>query len=109
MYTTKAGKLNVAVGRTGIIEGDLVTINFPSDQFNLLLSVSRSGEEEQRMLFEFPNDDKKIIYGYPCNKAGAKELMSLICQITGLQAKLFRELSGGIIYEMQKGQNIFAQ
>ena len=100
--------------RTGIKNGDIVTIYYHTDKQYLLMAVGRPSLAPTlnctALRFEGSgNDDKNIIMGYPINKNGARAFILLVCQITGLQAKQVNEFDNCVMFKMGKGKRIFAK
>jgi len=90
--------------RTSIKAGDSVIV-YLSSKGGILFSVFRS--DAQPLRFE-GGDDKCLLMNFPPNSTGAFDLISLICQITGLQAKLRHEQEEYMSFEMREGKSIFA-
>jgi hypothetical protein len=109
MEIIKLGTINTIEGRTGVKEGDLFCIYFPSENENngLLFSICRHNKNGPHQNLRFEGDDNKaIIKGYEGNDSGAYLFMMLISQITGLQAKFVHKKKGSITFLMKKGEGL---
>ncbi|MFA4975151.1 MAG: hypothetical protein WC839_01110 [Candidatus Paceibacterota bacterium] len=109
MVTQQETNSKTVLKRTGIQKDDLVIMHIGHGNA-LLMSVTRPSLN--RLYFEntgVQSEDKIEILNHLPDKAYAESFMRVICQITGLEAKIVHETENYISFKMQKGNNIFAK
>ena len=115
MYQKKIGETKLQ-NRTSILKGDRLV--FEDTKGGYLLGIVR--ENHQSLYFEeigniCERPDNKLLINQFLNteikskfEVVVKIFLLLICQITGLQAKLVEERDSYVIYDMQEGEKVFS-